>query len=166
VCGKSQIPPPGAVPLVPENAPNLPAGNVESPGQALRAWGREHPTVASLRTLLPSYPAEREAGLAPGLYVDHLRTPWVAVRGEIRVSLLRLIAVTAEGKHQLVGQVQVTAVETDLHETMTLRYYLHQPAGVIAKEVVGEGEWWLSVLDAHYALGGEPIVSAHMGVHA
>lgn len=151
---------------MPENVPNLPAGPTESPGQALRAWGRAHPTVTALRTLLPSYPAERDAGLAPGLYVDHLRTPWVAVRGEIRVSLARLIAVTPEGKHQLVGQVQVTAAEVDLDATMTLRFYLHQPAGVIAKEVVAEADWWLSVLDAHYALGGEPLVSADTGVRA
>jgi len=151
---------------VPENAPNLPAGPTESPGQALRAWGRSHPTLSALRTLLPSYPAEREPGLAAGLYVDHLRTPWVAVRGEIRVSLARLIAVTPEGKHQLVGQVQVTASELDLVGSMTLRFYLHQPAGVIAKEVAEEGEWWMRVLDAHYALGGEPIVSAPLGVSA
>jgi hypothetical protein len=151
---------------VPENAPNLPAGPAESPGQALRAWGRSHPTLTSLRTLLPSYPAEREPGLSPGLYVDHLRTPWVAVRGEIRVSLARLISVSPDGRHQLVGQVQVTAAEMDLAGSMTLRFYLHQPAGVIAKEIGEEPEWWLHVLDAHYALGGEPIVSAPLGICA
>jgi hypothetical protein len=149
---------------VPEN---LPAGHPESPGQALRAWGRAHPTLQALRTLLPSYPADQAgAPLAPGLYVDHLRTPWVAVRGEIRVSLARLIAVTAEGKHQLVGQVQVTGLESDLQSSVTLRFYLHQPAGVIAREVPGESEWWMSVLDAHYLLGGAPIESAPSGVAA
>src|SRR5205823_7973422 len=109
-------------PLVPEN---LPAGHPESPGQALRTWGRSHPTLQALRALLPSYPDEPGAPAKPGLYVDHHRTPWVAVRGEIRVSLARLIAVTSEGKHQLVGQVQVTAVETDLSSSITLRFYLH-----------------------------------------
>ena len=145
---------------------NLPPGRSESPGQMLRAWGRSHPTLLSLTTLLPSYPTERDASLAPGLYVDHHRTPWVAVRGEIRVSLARLIAVTPEGKHQLVGQVQVTAVETDLHASISLRFYLHQPAGVIAREVTTEGEWWLGILDAHYANGGAPVVSSDHGVPA
>jgi hypothetical protein len=98
--------------------------------------------------------------------VDHLRTPWVSVRGEIRVSLARLICVTPEGRHQLVGQVQVTAAESDLLSTMTLRFYLHQPAGVIAREVENEVEWWLTVLDAHYKLGGAPVVSADAGVPA
>ena len=123
----------------------------------LRAWGRSHPTLKSLTTLLPSYPTERAGPLAPGLYVDHQRTPWVAVRGEIRVSLARLITVTPEGKHQLVGQVQVTAIESDVSASVTLRYYLHQPAGVIAREVQAESEWWITVLDAHYALGGSPV---------
>lgn len=120
----------------------------------------------SLKTLLPYYPAEKEAGLAPGLYVDHLRTPWVAVRGEIRVSLARIISVTPEGRHQLVGQVQVTAAELDVDSSITLRYYLHQPAGIIAKEVTTESEWWLGVLDAHYETGGNPVVSAESGVLA
>lgn len=148
---------------MPENASS---GRSESPGAQLRTWGRAHPTLKALQTLLPSYPAEREAQLPPGLYVDHLRTPWVAVRGEIRVSLARLISVTPEGRHQLVGQVQVTASETDIMASMTLRYYLHQPAGVIAREVSTEGEWWLMVLDAHYALGGAVLVSADPGVTA
>lgn len=147
---------------MPENA--NPSGSAGSPGQALRAWGKDHPTLQALRTLLPSYPAEREAHLAPGLFVDHLRTPWVAVRGEIRVSLARLITVTPDGRHQLVGQVQVTAVENDLHASITLRYYLHQPAGVIAREVATESEWWMGVLDAHYRFGGAPIESAPTGV--
>ena len=148
-------------------AENLtPPGSSESPGQALRSWGRAHPTLQALKTLLPSYPAERDAALSPGLDVDHLRTPWVAVRGEIRVSLARLISVTPEGRHQLVGQVQVTAVETDLHASIQLRYDLHQPAGVIAREVGGEPEWWLSVLDAHYKLGGADVESAPSGVSA
>jgi len=148
---------------VPEN---LPAGHPESPGQALRTWGRAHPTLQSLRALLPSYPAEPGAPVKPGLYVDHHRTPWVAVRGEIRVSLARLIAVTSEGKHQLVGQVQVTGIESDLTSSVTLRFYIHQPAGVIAREVPGEAEWWLNVLDAHYTLGGAPFESAPLGVEA
>jgi len=148
---------------VPEHTPTERSG---SPGQALRAWGRSHPTVMALKTLLPSYPAEREASLMPGLYVDHLRTPWVAVRGEIRVSLARIICVTPEGRHQLVGQVQVTAVETDVESSVTLRYYLHQPAGVIAKEVTTETEWWLGVLDVHYESGGSPIVSSDHGIAA
>ncbi|HUR68343.1 MAG TPA: hypothetical protein VM370_03795 [Candidatus Thermoplasmatota archaeon] len=145
---------------------HTPTGRSESPGQALRAWGRAHPTVMALKTLLPSYPAEREAGLNPGLYVDHLRTPWVAVRGEIRVSLARIIAVTPEGRHQLVGQVQVTATETDVDSSINLRYYLHQPAGVIAKEIMTESEWWLGILDAHYDSGGNPIISADAGIAA
>ena len=145
---------------------NLPAGHPESPGQALRTWGRAHPTLQALRVLLPSYPAEQGTPLRPGLYVDHHRTPWVAVRGEIRVSLARLIAVTSEGKHQLVGQVQVTAVETDLSSSITLRFYLHQPAGVIAREVPSETEWWLGVLDAHYKLGGTPVETAPSGIEA
>ena len=145
---------------------NLPPGRTESPGAQLRSWGRAHPTLKALQTLLPSYPAEREAALPPGLYVDHLRTPWVAVRGEIRVSLARVISVTPEGKHQLVGQIQVTAAESDILASMTLRYYLHQPAGVIAREAGTEPEWWLSVLDAHYALGGAPVVSADAGIPA
>lgn len=144
---------------------NFAPGRSESPGQALRVWGRAHPTVMSLQTLLPSYPAERDANLPTGLYVDHLRTPWVAVRGEIRVSLARLICVTAEGRHQLVGQVQVTGSEVDLDATMTLRFYLHQPAGVIAREVGTEEEWWLGVLDSHYRLGGAPLVTDY-GVSA
>jgi hypothetical protein len=154
----------GSARLVPENL--SPPGSTESPGQALRAWGRAHPTLMALKTLLPSYPAERETALPPGLYVDHIRTPWVAVRGEIRVSLARLICVTPNGKHQLVGQVQVTAAENDLHSSIQLRYYLHQPAGVIAREVIGEPEWWMGVLDAHYALGGETIDSAPSGIAA
>lgn len=145
---------------------NVHPGRSESPGAQLRTWGRSHPTLQALKTLLPHYPAEREGALAPGLYVDHLRTPWVAVRGEIRVSLARLICVTPEGKHQLVGQVQVTASETDLVSSMALRFYLHQPAGVIAREVATEPEWWLSVLDAHYRLGGAPLVSADAGICA
>lgn len=145
---------------------NLPPGRTETPGQTLRAWGRAHPTLHALQTLLPGYPAEREAVLAAGLYVDHLRTPWVAVRGEIRVSLARIIAVTPEGKHQLVGQVQVTAVENDLHSSVQLRYYLHQPAGVIAREIETEDAWWLSVLDAHYRLGGVAIASSDAGIAA
>lgn len=160
---QSLSPLPGALRLVPEN---LPPGRTESPGQALRTWGRAHPTLQALQTLLPSYPAEREAILAPGLYVDHLRTPWVAVRGEIRVSLARIIAVTTTGKHQLVGQVQVTALETDLHATVQLRYYLHQPAGVIAREIDTEGAWWLAVLDAHYKLGGAALASSDHGIAA
>lgn len=138
---------------------NFAPGRSESPGQTLRVWGREHPTVVALQTLLPSYPSERDAVLPSGLYVDHLRTPWVAVRGEIRVSLARLICVTPEGRHQLVGQVQVTGAETDLEATMTLRFYLHQPAGVIAREVPREEEWWVGVLDSHYRLGGPDVVS-------
>ena len=145
---------------------NFPTGRTETPGQALRAWGRAHPTLHALRTLLPSYPAEREATLAPGLYVDHLRTPWVAVRGEVRVSLARIIAVTSDGKHQLVGQVQVTAAELDLQDTMQLRYYLHQPAGVVAREVETEDAWWLAVLDAHYRLGGADVHSSDAGIAA
>lgn len=145
---------------------NLPPGRAENPGQTLRIWGRNHPTLLSLRTLLPGYPAERESSLPAGLYVDHLRTPWVAVRGEIRVSLARIIAVTNDGKHQLVGQVQVTALETDMDETMELRYYIHQPAGVIAREVEGEDAWWLAVLDAHYRLGGLPLASSDAGIPA
>ena len=145
---------------------NLPPGRPESPGQALRSWGRSHPTLQALQALLPGYPAEREGSLPTGLYVDHLRTPWVAVRGEIRVSLARLIAVTPDGKHQLIGQVQVTAVESDLSASITLRYYLHQPAGVIAREVPTETEWWLGVLDAHYKLGGAPLDSAPTGIDA
>lgn len=149
--------------IVPEN---LTPGSSESPGQALRAWGRSHPTLMALKTLLPSYPAERETTVSTGLYVDYHRTPWVAVRGEIRVSLARLIAVTPEGKHQLVGQVQVTAIESDVHSSITLRYYLHQPAGVIAREIPTESEWWVGVLDAHYKLGGMVIDSAPSGVSA
>ena len=149
---------------MPENTPT--GRSSESPGQQLRAWGRNHPTVMALKTLLPSYPAERELGLAPGLYVDHVRTPWVAVRGEIRVSLARIICVTLEGRHQLVGQVQVTATEVDVEGSVTLRYYLHQPAGVVAREVATESEWWLGVLDAHYATGGSPVVSSDAGVTA
>lgn len=145
---------------------NLPPGRTESPGQQLRTWGRAHPTLQALVALLPAYPAEREAALEPGLYVDHLRTPWVAVRGEIRVSLARLICVTSQGKHQLVGQVQVTGIESDLSSSIQLRYYLHQPAGVVAREVAEEHEWWLGVLDAHYSLGGAPIESAPPGVSA
>lgn len=125
----------------------------------LRTWGKSHPTLQALTTLLHSYPAERGGMLAPGLYVDHTRTPWVAVRGEIRVSLARLITVTPEGKHQLIGQIQVTAIESDVHASITMRYYLHQPAGVIAREISQEAEWWLAVLDAHYALGGAPVHS-------
>ncbi len=146
---------------------NTPAGRSESPGQALRQWGRAHPTVMSLKTLLASYPGpEDKLSLEPGLYVDHVRTPWVAVRGEIRVSLARIISVTHEGRHQLVGQVQVTATETDVEGSITLRYYLHQPAGVIAREVTTEGEWWLGILDAHYANGGQPVVSSDHGIAA
>ena len=144
---------------------NLTPGR-ESPGAQLRTWGRAHPTLKALQTLLPGYPSERESTLEPGLYVDHLRTPWVCVRGEIRVSLARLICVTPEGRHQLVGQVQVTASEADVLASMTLRFYLHQPAGVIAREISSEPEWWLGVLDAHYRLGGAPIVSADDGVCA
>ena len=132
----------------------------------LRTWGRSHPTLLALQTLLPSYPAERESALAPGLYVDHLRTPWVAVRGEIRVSLARLIAVTPDGRHQLVGQVQVTGLEAHMDETITMRYYIHQPAGVIAREITSESEWWLGVLDAHYRLGGTPVDSSDTGIVA
>jgi hypothetical protein len=146
---------------VPENLPGT-----QTPGHALRTWGRTHPTVDNLRTLLPSYPAEREVGLPPGLYVDHLRTPWVAVRGEIRVSLARLICVTAEGRHLLVGQVQVTANETDVDSSIMLRFYLHQPAGVIAREVRSETEWWMGVLDAHYRAGGEMVVASDHGIAA
>jgi len=142
-----------------------PAGS-ESPGHALRAWGRAHPTLQSLTTLLPSYPAQRTPSLAPGLYVDHVRTPWVSVRGEVRVSLARIIAVTTDGKHQLVGQIQVTALEADVHASVTLRYYLHQPAGVIAREVATEPEWWVGVLDAHYRLGGQPVQSSATGIEA
>jgi len=150
---------------VPENTPT--GRSSESPGQALRTWGRSHPTVMSLKTLLPSYPAQQEgAFLEPGLYVDHMRTPWVSVRGEIRVSLARIICVTDEGRHQLVGQVQVTAAETDVEGSITLRYYLHQPAGVIAREVSTESEWWMGVLDAHYAAGGSPVVSSDHGIVA
>lgn len=145
---------------------NFPPGRTESPGHQLRSWGRAHPTLQSLVTLLPHYPAERTHAMAPGLYVDHQRTPWVAVRGEVRVSLARLICVTSQGKHQLVGQVQVTAAEADLSSTVTLRYYLHQPAGVIAREVASEGEWWMGVLDAHYKLGGAPLDSAPSGITA
>jgi hypothetical protein len=148
---------------VPEN---LTPGRTESPGAQLRTWGRSHPTLLALQTLLPHYPAERESMLAPGLYVDHLRTPWVSVRGEVRVSLARLISVTPEGRHQLVGQVQVTAVESDLLSSMALRFYLHQPAGVIAREVEAETTWWLGVLDAHYRLGGAAVVTADVGIHA
>ena len=132
----------------------------------LRAWGRTHPTLESLRALLPSYPAEREASLPAGLYVDHLRTPWVAVRGEIRVSLARIISVAPDGKHHLVGQVQVTALETDVEGSMTLRFYLHQPAGVIARETETEDVWWLGVLEGHYRTGGAPIASSDTGVLA
>lgn len=149
---------------MPENLP--PPGRSETPGAQLRSWGRSHPTLQALKTLLPGYPAEREASLPPGLYVDHLRTPWVSVRGEIRVSLARIISVTPEGRHQLVGQIQVTAAEADILASMTLRYYLHQPAGVIAREMATEGEWWLGVLDGHYRLGGSAIVSADHGVAA
>lgn len=145
---------------------NVPSGRSETPGAQLRSWGHDHATLKALQTLLPGYPAERQAGLAPGLYVDHLRTPWVAVRGEIRVSLARIISVTPEGKHQLVGQVQVTAAESDILSSMTLRYYIHQPAGVIAREVVEEAEWWLHVIDAHYRMGGSPVVTADHGVSA
>lgn len=138
---------------MPENA------RTETPGHLLRNWGRAHPTLQSLATLLPAYPTERVSGVAPGLYLDAVRTPWVAVRGEIRVSLARLISVTPEGKHQLIGQVQVTAVESDVSSSVALRYYIHQPAGVIAREVPDEPEWWLAVLDAHYRLGGAAVVS-------
>lgn len=164
VSGKTHIPRNAPTSLVPENTP---AGRTtDTPGQALRQWGRDHPTILSLQTLLPSYPAEREAGLGPGLYVDHHRSPWVAVRGEIRVSLARIISVTDDGRHQLVGQVQVTASELDIDASITLRYYLHQPAGVIAREVSTESEWWLAVLDAYYATGGTPVESAPMGIPA
>lgn len=138
---------------------NLTPGRSESPGAQLRSWGRAHPTLMALKTLLPHYPAERETMLTAGLYVDHLRTPWVAVRGEIRVSLARIISVTPDGKHQLVGQVQVTAAENDVTSSVALRFYLHQPAGVIAREMETEPEWWLAVLDSHYRLGGAPVVS-------
>lgn len=146
---------------------NTPAGTNTSPGQALRSWGRAHPTVMALKTLLPSYPAsETKVFLEPGLYVDHVRTPWVAVRGEIRVSLARIICVTHEGRHQLVGQVQVTATEIDVESSITLRFYLHQPAGVIAREVTSESEWWMGILDAHYASGGAPVVTSDHGIAA
>jgi len=161
---QGSYPPQGADRLVPENTPT--GRTTEMPGQALRQWGREHPTLVAVKTLLPNYPAEREVGLPPGLYVDHLRTPWVAVRGEIRVSLARIICVTDEGRHQLIGQVQVTANELDVAGSITLRFYLHQPAGVIAREIADEGEWWLGVLDAHYAAGGSPIESAPAGIAA
>lgn len=146
---------------------NTPTGRTaDTPGQVIRQWGREHPTMMAVKTLLPTYPSEREIGLPPGLYVDHHRTPWVAVRGEIRVSLARVIAVTGEGRHQLVGQIQVTAAELDIASSISLRFYLHQPAGVIAREVTSESEWWLSVLDAHYACGGAPLETAPTGVTA
>jgi hypothetical protein len=140
---------------VPENlTPGRPA---ETPGQFLRAWGNLHPTLSALRGMLKAYPAEGARTSAPGLYLDSQRAPWVAVRGEIRVSLARLISVTPDGRHHLVGQVQATASETALDSSCTLRFYLHQPAGVIAREVPDESRWWLDVLDAHYKFGGTAI---------
>ena len=57
-------------------------------------------------------------------------------------------------------------VEADLSASVTMRYYLHQPAGVIAREVPKESEWWLGVLDVHYRLGGSPVETAPSGVEA
>lgn len=146
---------PESAPLVPENlTPGRPA---ETPGQFLRAWGNLHPTLSSLRGMLKPYPAEGSRASSPGLYLDSQRAPWVAVRGEIRVSLARIICVGSDGRHHLLGQVQATANEGALDSSCTLRFYLHQPAGVIAREMPDEAVWWLDVLDAHYRFGGAPL---------
>lgn len=107
--------------------------------------------------MLKTYPQERQRAALPGLYLDSARAPWVAVRGEIRVSLARIIAVSHDGRHQLLGQVQATAAEKHLNDSCTLRYYLHQPAGVIAREVNNENMWWVELLEQHYRLGGKPL---------
>ncbi len=136
---------------------NLSPGRPETPGQFLRAWGNLHPTVSSLRGQLPAYPKQNARDIKPGLYVDGERAPWVAVRGEVRVSLIRLVSVDKDGRHHLLGQVQATANEHALDVSTTLRYYVHQPAGVIAREVQDESKWWLDILNAHYAIGGAPL---------
>lgn len=136
---------------------NVAPGRPETPGQFLRAWGNIHPTLSTLRGMLKAYPQERQRQALPGLYIDSARAPWVAVRGEIRVSLARLISVSADGKHQLLGQVQATASEKHLNDSCTLRFYLHQPAGVIAREVNNENQWWVELLEQHYSLGGKAL---------
>lgn len=121
---------------------------------ALRAWGLGHPSVTFVLSVLPRAAG---GGEPPGLYADSSRTPWVSVKDELRVSLLRVFAVTANDS-LLVGQLQVT--ERLKHSGVPdrrIRCFVHDPSTFVSREVASVDAWWLEVLERYYALGGKPL---------
>lgn len=117
-----------------------------SPGDALRAWGLAAPTVRALLALLPA------GSGGPGLRADASPAPACAFGGEWRVSVIRLISVTADGP-ALVGQVQVSEREG----RRVLHYYAHDAVIPAPREHGEPDAWWLDVLAVHYARGGAPV---------
>lgn len=124
-------------------------------GEALRHWGQTHALVHDLIERLPRIPGTLRKPLTNGLYVEAEPGPWVVVKGQLRVSLLRVHSVTPEGK-QLVGQVHATQPAGG-HGAPLLRFYLHDAEVVVVRESRDADEWWLGLLDRHYALGGVPL---------
>lgn len=131
---------------------SLPRRGVASPNISdiaarLRYHARQHPTVASLLRDLPALPAEGTP--EPGLYTETRATPGITVNGELRVSVLRLYSVTAEGK-QLVGQLQATRVLDHPLASWRLHHYLHVPKFFATVRCEDETSWFMRVLEVHY----------------
>ena len=117
----------------------------------LRHHARSHPSIAHLVDQLPELPAS--GPVLPGLYVETTDTPPVKLNARVRVSVVRIHSVTAEGK-RLVGQVQATRLVDHPLAHWEVHYYLHRPQQMVTVKVVSDRDWWLSLLEQHYAYGG------------
>lgn len=157
---------PSRDPSFPATTPAPGAGSEHrARGEALRLWGQTHPFLHDVLERIPGLP--RGPGrntLGNGLYVEAAPGPWGAVKGTLRVSLLRVHSVTADGM-QLVGQVHATQPATG-HGAPVLRFYVHDAEAVVVREVRNPEEWWLELLDRHYLRGGPLVEAVDTGVTA
>jgi hypothetical protein len=123
----------------------------------LRRWALARPFVQILVDHLPHLP---EGGPAPGagLYIDAKGVQWLNGKGETRVSVARFHAVNERGERRLLAQLHVTSRHaSDGTEDRRVRYYIHDLDGPAIEELWTEEEWWLTLLDRHYGLGGPPV---------
>ena len=120
---------------------------------ALRQHGYEHPVLAALQATLPAY--REGARLPPGLYFERAQVPGLRIGTEHRVSVARIISVTASGE-SLVAQCQVLSKGAGPARTVHVRWYVHDTPHFWTQTFEEPESWWLQVLERHLARGGEP----------
>ncbi|HWG91104.1 MAG TPA: hypothetical protein VNZ52_09690 [Candidatus Thermoplasmatota archaeon] len=120
-------------------------------GEALRTWGESHPFCLTLLSTVPEPSPEARTGLT----IEAGAGKPAVVKGMIRVSVLRIFSHTPEGS-QIVGQIHgIQAAEGATGPD--LRFYVHDEETIVVREVHDCEQWWLEVLDRHYARGGDPV---------